>query len=166
MLGSRTAAASFKDDNEGTARVVAVEGNTAWLEPEQTGSCSGCGSVGACGAKGIGTVANRLEARRFALLNEVGLCVGERVVVAFGQQALVGAAALAYMLPLVVALLAAVVTQEIAGKDGLTLLATVFGLVVGFGLMKLIATRLTVRGALKPRIVRRLGVISIHPTGA
>lgn len=138
----------------------------AWLEPEQTGSCGGCASAAACGAKGIGTLANRLEARRFALRNAAGLRVGERVVVAFGQQALVGAAALAYVLPLVAALLAAVVTQELAGKDSLTLLATVGGLVVGFGLMKLIAARLTVRGALTPRIVRRLGVISIHPTGA
>lgn len=146
--------------------MVAVEDDTAWLEPEQTGSCGGCASAATCGAKGIGTLANRLEARRFAVINEAGLCVGERVVVAFGQRTLVGAAALAYVLPLVAALLAAVVAQEIAGQDSLTLLATVFGLIVGFGLMKLVAARLTVRGVLTPRIVRRLGVISIHPTGA
>ena len=48
---------------EGIAQVVEVEGNMVWLVPESGSSCGGCASASACGSKGIGTVANRLEAR-------------------------------------------------------------------------------------------------------
>ena len=61
---------------EGVARVVALDGHVAWLEPEQTTSCGGCASSGLCGAKGIGTTASRLEMRRFPLTNEPGLALG------------------------------------------------------------------------------------------
>jgi sigma-E factor negative regulatory protein RseC len=68
---------------EGIAHVVAVEGDRVWLEPEpeQTSSCGGCGSASLCGAKGIGTLASRLEKRRFQISNREGLAVGDRVVV-------------------------------------------------------------------------------------
>ena len=166
MFASPSSAASFKDENEGIARVVAVDSDSAWLEPEQTGSCSGCASASTCGTKGMGTLTNRLEFRRFAIQDQNELKVGDRVIVAFGEQALVGAAALAYVLPLWLSLTAAVIAQELAGKDSLSLLAAVFGLVVGFGVMKLVAVRLAARGVLKPRIVRRLGTGQIQQTGA
>ena len=70
---------------EGIARVVHVEDGIAWLEPEQTTSCGSCASAAACGAgaTGIGTVARRLEQRRFALGDAAmpALRVGERIVV-------------------------------------------------------------------------------------
>ena len=114
----------------------------------------------------MGTLTNRLAFRRFAIQDQSELKVGDRVVVAFGEQALVGAAALAYVLPLLLSLTAAVIVQELASKDSLSLLAAVFGLVVGFGVMKLVAVRLAARGVLKPRIVRRLGAVQIQHTGA
>jgi len=76
---------------EGFAHVVAVEDGVAWLEPEQTSSCGSCASSSACGAKGLGTTASRLEARRFKLDNHAGLVVGERVVVGIRENALVKA---------------------------------------------------------------------------
>ena len=76
---------------EGIAHVVAVDGAVAWLVPEQTTSCGGCASASACGAKGIGTTASRLEARRFQLVNDIGLRVGERVVVGIRENALLKA---------------------------------------------------------------------------
>jgi len=51
---------------EGIARVVAVEGAVAWLEPEQGPSCAGCNLPGLW-RQGLGTVASRLAARRFPL---------------------------------------------------------------------------------------------------
>ncbi|MDE2117784.1 MAG: SoxR reducing system RseC family protein, partial [Betaproteobacteria bacterium] len=76
---------------EGIAQVVAVEGNMVWLVPESGSSCGGCASASACGSKGIGTTASRLEARRFQLVNDAGLRVGERVVVGIRENALLRA---------------------------------------------------------------------------
>jgi sigma-E factor negative regulatory protein RseC len=140
---------------EGIAHVVAVKGDRAWLEPEQTGSCGGCAASGMCGAKGIGTVANRLEARRFVILNEHGLINGERVVVGIREHALLQASLTAYALPLGSMFGCGILAQWFAGRDGVTLAAMVAGLVLGFGLMRLRAQHLQAKGVLSPQYLRR-----------
>jgi sigma-E factor negative regulatory protein RseC len=140
---------------EGTARVVAVEGNLVWLEPEQTGSCGSCASSGLCGAKGIGTIASRLELRRFALANDRGLRVGERVVVGVSEQALLKASGTAYALPLVAMLGLGAVAQWAAGSDGITMVGMVVGLALGLVAARFGARWLTARGQLAPRLLRR-----------
>jgi len=143
---------------EGFAHVVAVEGGVAWLEPEQTSSCGSCASSSACGAKGIGTTASRLEARRFKLDNYAGLVVGERVVVGIRENALVKASLTAYAIPLAAMLGAGAMAQWAAGSDGITMAAMVAGLVLGLGIARLSAGRLSSRGDLAPRFLRRANV--------
>lgn len=140
---------------EGLAHVVAVEGNLAWLVPEVGSSCGGCASATACGSKGIGTVANRLEARRFQLVNDAGLRVGERVVVGIRENALLKASITAYVIPLTTLLGAGALAQWAAGNDIITMASMFAGLVLGLGLARLGAGRLMVKGDLAPRFLRR-----------
>lgn len=148
---------------EGIARVVAVAGGEAWLEPEQTTSCGHCAHSASCGsaereAPGIGSIASRLAGRRFALANPPGpaaLKVGERVVVGVGERALLGAALTAYGLPLLSALAAGALVQARFGEDRLTLVGMLGGLAGGFLMARLRARRLAVRGELAPRFLRR-----------
>lgn len=149
---------------EGIAHVVAVEGALAWLEPEQTTSCGSCASSSACGAKGIGTTASRLEARRFSLDNQAGLAVGERVVVGIRENALVKASLTAYAIPLATALISGALAQWAEGRDGITMAAMIGGLLLGLGLARLSASRLSARGELAPRFLRRADTASVcHP---
>lgn len=143
------------DETAALARVVAVDADRVWLEPIQGTSCGGCASAAMCGSKGIGTIANRLEARRFPVSGRFGLRVGEEVEVAFGDKNLVKAAAIAYLIPLLFALVAAMIAQSQLGRDGATMLAALAGLAAGFGVMKLLSARLEARGDLQARIVRR-----------
>jgi sigma-E factor negative regulatory protein RseC len=140
---------------EGIAHVVAIRGSRVWLEPEQTGSCGGCAASGTCGAKGMGTTANRLEARRFVINNEAGLVVGERVVVGIREHALLKASLTAYALPLAFMLGCGIAAQWAYGRDGITMLAMIAGLVLGFVVMRLGAGRLEVGGELAPQFLRR-----------
>ena len=71
----------------------------AWLEPEQTTSCHGFASASSCGTPGIGTVASRMQVRRFPLDNVDDLRVGDHVVVGVGDRALIQASLTAYALP-------------------------------------------------------------------
>ncbi|MGE5028280.1 MAG: SoxR reducing system RseC family protein [Betaproteobacteria bacterium] len=149
---------------EGIAHVVAVDGNLAWLEPEQTTSCGSCASSGACGAKGIGTTASRLEARRFSLENKDALTVGETVVVGIQENALVKASLIAYAIPLTTALGSAALAQWADGRDGITMAAMAGGLLLGLGLARLNANRLSARGELTPRFLRRANAaVTCHP---
>ena len=140
---------------EGTAHVVAVEGNMVWLVPESGSSCGGCASASACGSKGIGTTASRLEARRFQLVNDYNLRVGERVVVGIREHALLKASITAYAIPLAMLLGAGALAQWAAGSDTITMIAMLAGLALGLGLARLGAGRLLLKGELAPRFIRR-----------
>jgi sigma-E factor negative regulatory protein RseC len=148
---------------EGIARVVSVDGGTAWFEPEQTTSCGHCASSAACGAgstatgsgSGIGSIARRIEFRRFALDNASGLHVGDRVVVGVDDRSLIKASLTAYAIPLVTALTAGGMTQGAYGDDLLTMAAMVTGLFGGLLIARIVARTLTRHGELSPRFLRR-----------
>lgn len=144
---------------EGIARVVGVDGATVWLEPEQTTSCGSCASASSCGAGasvgGLGTVTDRIAARRFALDNVGGLQVGERVVVGVAERALIRAALTAYGLPLATALATGGIAENAWGSDLATMAAMAGGLLLGLLLARAVARKLTLRGELAPHFLRR-----------
>lgn len=143
---------------EGIARVVRVEGGIAWFEPEQTTSCGHCASSAACGtaaSTGIGSVASRIELRRFSLDNPAHLRVGERVVVGVDDRALIKGALTAYALPLLTALTAGGLAQGAAGDDLITMASMVSGLFFGLAVARIAARHLSARGELAPRFLRR-----------
>ncbi len=158
---------------EGIARVVAIEGQIAWLEPEQTTSCGHCASAQTCGtttiasATGIGTLASRIQARRFPIGNPDGpdrLQPGDRVLVSVRTDALIKAAVAAYAVPIAFTLTAGGIAQAVAGSDHVTQAAMAGGLVLGLAISRLLARRLAAQGKTAPRFVRRIASgLSCHP---
>ena len=140
---------------EGIAQVVELEGNMAWLVPESGSSCGGCSSAVACGSKGIGTVSSRLEARRFQLVNDAGLKIGERVVVGVSENAVLRASVTAYVIPPAALLIAGALAQWFADSDMVTIPVMLVGLVFGLWLARVRAGHLMSRGELAPRFLRR-----------
>ena len=145
---------------EGIARVVRVEDGMVWLEPEQTTSCGSCASAAACGggASGIGTVARRLEQRRFALGGDADaalLRVGERIVVGVDARALIKAALTAYGLPLALSLAAGGLAHGASGGDLVVMASMLSGLGLGVLAARVVARHLRARGELAPHFLRR-----------
>ena len=140
---------------EGIAQVVKIEGKTAWLVPEQGSSCGSCASATACGSKGIGTTASRLDNRRFRIDNEANLAIGERVVFGIRDNVLLKASITAYAIPLATLVLAGSLAQWMFGSDTITMAAMVAGLVIGLGISRMEAGRLQTRGDLAPLFLRR-----------
>jgi sigma-E factor negative regulatory protein RseC len=148
---------------EGIARVVRVDGDHAWLEPEQTTSCGHCASSASCGVSvreeaGIGTVSSRLQARRFHLDNPEGASgfrEGDRLIVGVSEGALLNAALTAYGVPLLFALTAASVTQAFYGDDLTSMLGMAGGLALGLLVARFKARRLAAQGELAPHFLRR-----------
>jgi sigma-E factor negative regulatory protein RseC len=140
---------------EGIARVVKIDGKTAWLVPEQGSSCGSCASATACGSRGIGTTASRLDDRRFRMDNDANLVVGERVVFGIRDNVLLKASFTAYAIPLSTLLLGGALAQWQFGSDLITLAATVVGLVIGLGISRMAAGHLHTQGDLAPLFLRR-----------
>ena len=98
------------------AIVRAVEGKEALLEVE-AGGCGRCHEEGGCGGQQL-TQMFCSGPKTYRLENGLGASVGDRVQVAIAQENLRRSANLAYVLPLTVALLAAVLGDRLAGESG------------------------------------------------
>ena len=138
---------------EGVARVVATDGDTVWLEPEQGEACEGCLSAAGCGVKSGGSN-RRLLARRFSMVNSFDGQVGDRVVFGISERTLLRASALAYSLPLILMVGGAMAGKLMTGSDGGSALASVLGLAAGLLFARFRAGRLDAKGELSPHFLR------------
>ncbi|MEY4591545.1 MAG: hypothetical protein RIR18_440 [Pseudomonadota bacterium] len=161
---------------QGIAKVVGVDGNTVWLEPEQTSSCGHCASSSSCSSGhqsdgsteaekgGMGTITSRLHTRRFQITQPKALgtlLLGDRIIVGIESGSLLKAAMTAYGLPLLTALIAGSIAQEQFAQDAMTMLGTALGLTTGMVIAHFSAKRLKSQGALAPHVLRRA---SAHET--
>lgn len=138
---------------EAFARVVKVEPGQVWLEPEQTSSCGGCRSAGVCGVGGGNP--KKLELRRFTLPGDLGLRLGERVVVGISESTLSTGALVAFGVPLLCLIAGGITGQELGKSDGLAFVGAMGGLAVGLLMSRLLAGWMAARGQLTPRYLRR-----------
>lgn len=137
---------------EGIARVVAVQGSLAWLEPDGSAGCRACPAAGRCGDGGVAPAA----ARRFALDNAAGLRIGESIVVGVAPEVLLKAALTAYFLPLLSGFAAAGIADAAFGGDAPAFAAMLGGLAAGLLAARLAARKLGEQDRLVPRFVRRV----------
>lgn len=162
ISGSTFPDADDGDLLEGFARVVEVAHGRVWLEPEQTSSCGACSSVGLCSIGKDALTARKLEARRFQLPADLGLTVGDRVVVGVRDDTLVKGAAIAYGIPLAAILVCGIAGQEWGRSDAMAALGALIGLVVGLIIARILAARLSARGVMTPRFLRRVSDLPVE----
>lgn len=145
---------------EAEARVVAIEGQVAWLQPEHRSGCGACASASLCGAATLaraagGGRAGRLAARCVPVAAD-RLAVGDRIVVGLRDDALARAALTAYALPLAVMLGAALLAEMAGAGESMTAVAMAGGLAAGLALARWAGAR----AAEGPRVLRHASALS------
>ena len=119
-----------------------IEGGKAIVAME-TGGCSSCGHVSACG---VGKMAGDRPATLLTVPLEAGVEVGDAVCVGLPAAGLSASAVLGYLFPAIAMLLGAALAAAFDGRDGVTAL----GAMGGF-LAALILARFAI--ALAPRLM-------------
>lgn len=121
--------------NESEAIVTRVEGEFAFIEvKEGAAACGSCGSKSQCGKSQTGP-------RRYAVRNVVGAAPGDTVVVGVPAGAVLRAAALTYLMPVLLVLLGAGLAANWFG-DGLPAVGgAVAGLLLGILALRLLSRR-------------------------
>lgn len=115
------------------AVVVAASGVEVWVEiPGRAPSCGSCKSADTCQDGLLGLSAG---SRRYRVDNLVGARVGDRVQLTVTDGTLWRAALASYVWPLVLAIMAAVVGQALAGDAG-AVAGTLVGAGCGFVLLR------------------------------
>ncbi|MCG8018038.1 MAG: SoxR reducing system RseC family protein [Candidatus Thiodiazotropha sp. 'RUGA'] len=131
---------------EETAMVVRIDGEYAFVETQKRAACGSCDSQGSCST----TVLAGLFKRRYnhlRVVNTVFAKPGEQVIIGLQEQALVKLSMLAYLLPLISMILAAIAAQYLFGLFHIQsgelpqVIGGLLGLIGGFFLLRLLATK-------------------------
>ncbi len=117
---------------ETPARVVRLQGNVAWVRVETPASCGACAGKG-CGASLYARLLHPREPE-YAVLNPILAQPGERVMIGIEEGALLRAAAAAYLIPLALLTLGALVGS--AQGDAGAVIGGTLGLLLGLVRMK------------------------------
>ena len=100
---------------EESGRVVAVQGDFAWVESERTSACGSCAVRKGCGTSAIAKVFGQRR-MRLRVLNRIDARVGDTVVVGISESGLLRGSLAVYAAPLV-GLFAGALAGHFAGKQ-------------------------------------------------
>ena len=115
---------------EETGTVVAVEGRYVVIETQRRSACGHCSSGDNCGTSVLSSLFSKRRSR-VHLLNHLGLAVGDKAVVGINESVLLYAAALAYMLPLLLMIAAAAAVDMAGFGNDVSFVLSMAGLFIG-----------------------------------
>lgn len=119
-----------------TGRVIAVKGNSIWVQTIRQSACTSCKARQGCGQRVLaGATGGR--ANQVQVENHLGARVGDEVTLAIAESALLGASVLAYAVPLLLFVLGAVAGHLLGGgTDASAIVGSAIGLAAGFAVSR------------------------------
>ena len=130
---------------EESGKVVAVQGDFAWIESERTTACGGCAVRTGCGTSAIAKMFGQRRLR-LRVLNRINAHVGDTVVVGISESGLVRGSLAVYAAPLA-GLFAGAFAGHFAGNQ---LLANGFGSHGGWWSVDRVSGSAVLAAALQP----------------
>ena len=110
--------------------VVAVEGHSAWIETKRTSACDQCDASVGCGTSTLSKTFG-IKQPRIRISNTFDARIGERIVVGLPQGRVVGAALIAYLLPILGLIAVAVGLTTLGYSEAVAGLAGFVTLIIG-----------------------------------
>ena len=119
---------------EEVGKVVAVNGEQAWVETIRQSACDACSAKSGCGhstlAK-LGQKSHHIQANC-----EVEVAVGDQVVVGVPEDIMIRSSMLAYLVPLIAMLILSIVADHLWANELLTAISAASGLGLGFMVLR------------------------------
>ncbi|MEX2476619.1 SoxR reducing system RseC family protein [Marinobacter sp.] len=135
-----------------SGKVVAIEGHRAWVQTIRNSACQSCSARHGCGQKVLASASGG-KANQVLVSNGLSAVVGDEVILAIDEAALLRASMLVYAVPLVLMVVGAVIGHQWSGGYDLAAMA---GAAAGLGSGFLVARRQQRKSAgdYEPRMVR------------
>lgn len=144
-----------------SGKVVAITESQAWVQTIRASACQSCSARHGCGQRALASATGG-RANQIRVANRLGAQVGDDVVLAIEEAALLRASVLVYAVPLLLMIAGAVVGHQWSGGQDL---AAVLGAAAGMGVGFFAARRLQHSSGdhYEPRMLR---IVSVTDPGA
>ena len=123
-----------------TGRVVAVDGDSIWVEITPRSACSSCNIGAGCGTSVLARWFGR-HSNCIRVPNRYALQQNDTALIGISDQALLKAALLAYMLPVLGMVVAAMLAAGAGAADSTAGLCSIIGLAAGLWLVRKVSQR-------------------------
>jgi sigma-E factor negative regulatory protein RseC len=149
---------------EERGRIVALQGNQAWVQTLRQNACQSCRARSGCGQRALHELSGG-KARQVRVDNALQAQVGDQVLLGIGETALLRASVLVYLVPVLGLLAGALVGDRVAGLgDGGTILAGALGMALAFLLVRM-CQRHAITGQFRPVLLKVLHMGLSHGHG-
>ncbi|MBI2778833.1 MAG: SoxR reducing system RseC family protein [Gammaproteobacteria bacterium] len=145
---------------EESARVVAVEGDVAWVETRRNSVCGSCAANKGCGTTALAKVVG-VKYSRLRVLNAIAAKAGDEVVIGIEENALVRGSLAMYAIPVVLLLVFAGLgdalnnQMQITTSEIISVVSGLFGLAGGFFWVSRYAGKISYDGRYQPVMLRK-----------
>jgi len=149
---------------EEAARVVALDGDQAWVTTQRRSACGSCAANKGCGTGIIARSFSTGRTLRIKVVNQVEAVVGDDVILGIDDRVLVRSAVLMYLLPLLALMGGAFLGEVIdnvllhSDREYLSILTGLLAMVAVLWWLRGYARLLAAMGEFQPRILRRCGL--------
>jgi len=140
---------------EETATVLETRGQQALLQTQRKNACQSCSVKSGCGTSTLSKVVGQ-RSSNIIVENTLNLHVGDQVIVAIDEDALVQGSLLIYLLPLLFMLTAGILAELIFAKELVTILAAFLGLLISGLVVRYILSNSRLKQSIQPHLIRRI----------
>lgn len=142
---------------EERAKVIAVKDGAIQLQMIKTRSCDSCNAKNACGHALLARMTKRNHPHNtteFSLPNRLDAQVGDQVVLGIAEDALLKAALLVYLLPLLALLAGAMLGKALWASEVAAITGGLLGLLAGFMLIPQLQSAIFSSSSALPQLLR------------
>lgn len=138
---------------EESGRIVAVEEGAVWVESIRRAACDTCSAKNGCGQSALAKLGQQHK-NHVRALSPLDLSVGDEVVIGVPEDVVMKGTLVAYMMPLIFMLVAAVAADSVNAGDLWVTLAGLIGLGIGFGMVRLHFLKIRTDKRYQPVVLR------------
>jgi sigma-E factor negative regulatory protein RseC len=139
---------------EETALVIDVSQRQILLETQRKSACQSCSVKSGCGTSTLAKVVGK-RSSQFCVNKAFDVQVGDKVIVAVDENALVQGSLLLYLFPLIFMMMSALLAEFLFTNEPVTILFAVAGFILAMLVVRLILSKSTLKNAVQPHLIRR-----------
>lgn len=140
---------------EETAIVIDVKDQQILLETQRKSACQTCSVKSGCGTSTLAKVVGK-RSSQFVVDNHLNVQVGDRVIIAIDENALVQGSLLIYLLPLIFMMLAGLLAEYLFANEALTILSVIVSFLIAMMGVRFIMAESGLKKLVQPHLIRRV----------